>query len=282
MSVVVPARDAEGSLPALLQSLERQSLPRDRFEVVVVENGSRDRTAEVAERHGARVVRERAGNRSRARNAGVHSARAGFIAFTDADCVAAPTWLEEMLACRGGAPLLAGPVVVAAGARANAVERFESLWRFSQEHWVAEGWAATANLCVERSAFAAVGGFDARYRHIGEDADFCIRAGRAGFPLGYCAGALIAHDPERRLGPVLRRAFFHGYSSAQVLARLGVGHAAWRDPRPLASPRAALARLGIAPEALPRRERLELGALASASYVSRVGGSLWAQISGAR
>jgi glycosyltransferase involved in cell wall biosynthesis len=276
VSVVIPARDAEDSLPRLLSSLARQTLARDRFEIVVVENGSRDRTAEVAERAGARVLRERVGNRSRARNVGVTAAKADLLAFTDADCVASSSWLERLLACRGRAPLVAGSVVVSTAPSPNAVERFESLWRFSQSAWVQQGWAATANLCVERFAFDAIGGFDPAYRHIGEDADFCLRAGRAGLALVYCEDAVVTHDAERELGPLLRRAFFHGYSSAQVLSRLGVGHAAWRDLRPLVSPKSALARLGIASDALAPGERRSLGALASVTHATRMAGSVWA------
>jgi glycosyltransferase involved in cell wall biosynthesis len=276
VSVVIPARDAEGSLPPLLSSLSRQTLAGDRFEVIVVENGSRDRTAEVAERGGARVVREQVGNRSRARNAGVRAAAADLIAFTDADCVPALSWLESLLDCRGRAPLVAGAVVVSTGPSPNALERFESRWRFSQSAWVQQGWAATANLCVERFAFEAIGGFEAAYRHIGEDADFCLRAGRAGFALEYCEDAVVMHDAERQLGPLLRRAFLHGYSSAQVLSRLGVGHAAWRDPRPLLSPRSALARVGIASQSLAPAERRKIGALASITHAARMAGSVWA------
>jgi GT2 family glycosyltransferase len=282
VSVVVPARDAEHSLPRLLSSLERQTLASERFEVVVVENGSRDRTAEVAERAGTRVLREALGNRSRARNLGVEAAAADLIAFTDADCVAEPSWLERLLECRGRAPLVAGSVVVSTAPSPNAMERFESLWRFSQSAWVQQGWAATANLCVERFAFDAVGGFDPAYRHIGEDADFCLRAGRAGYALGYCEGAVVTHEAERELGPLLRRAFFHGYSSEQVLGRLGVGHAAWRDPRPLVSPRSALARLGVASDSLAPAERRRLGALASLAHATRMAGSVWALLRAGR
>jgi GT2 family glycosyltransferase len=282
VSVVIPARDAEEPLADLLDSLARQTLDADRFEVIVVENGSRDRTAEVAEERGARVLRETLGNRSRARNAGVAASEADVFAFTDADCVADPGWLEAMLACRGRAPLIAGNVRVSTRTPPNAVERFESVWRFAQEAWSAEGWAATANMLVEREAFEAIGGFDPTYRHIAEDADFCVRAGRAGFPLGYCDEGVVLHYAENELRPLIRRAFFHGYSSAQILRRLGVGHAAYRHPKGLVSRRAALAMVGIDASSLPPDERRRLGVLASATYVSRFAGSLWAVAQRAR
>jgi GT2 family glycosyltransferase len=282
VSVVIPVRDGASSLPALLKSLASQDLDAERYEVIVVDNGSRDQSREVAAAHGARVVDEPRPNRSRARNAGVAAARTDLLAFIDADCIASPRWLSTLLACRGHAPLIAGPVEIETHKPPNAIERFELLWRFDQRMTVAQGWAATANLLVERSAFEAVGGFDTGYRHIGEDADFCLRARRSGFDLGFCELAVVRHDAEYELGPLIRRAFFHGYSAAQVLRRIGVGHVAWRHPRPLLSPGAALSFHGIAAQSVSKRERRRLKVLSSAAYTSRVAGSLWASIRRAR
>ncbi len=276
ISVVVPVRDGSSSLPALLESLAAQDLAADRYEVVVVDNASRDDTAELARSLGARVVFEAIPNRSRARNAGARAARANLLAFTDADCTASSGWLSGLLACRGTAPLVAGHVKIETHDPPNAIERFEAYWRFDQQKWVTQGWAATANLLVEKSALEAIGGFDAGYRHIGEDVDFCLRARDAGFRLGFCREAVVRHIAEHELDPVIRRAFFHGYSSAQVLRRLGVGHLAWRHPRPLISPRAALEWHGIAGGSLSPAERRRLSGLAWLVYASRVVGSLWA------
>lgn len=282
VSVVVPVRDGAQSLPALLGSLAAQDLSDDRYEVIVVDNGSRDGSAEVGAALGARVVSEPQPNRSRARNAGVRAAQADVLAFIDADCVAAPGWLSALLACRGRAPLMAGPVQIETHNPPNAIERFESAWRFDQEAGVRQGWAATANLLAERVAFDATGGFDTEYPHIGEDVDFCVRAGRAGFALGYCPDAVVLHDAEYELSPLIRRAFFHGYSASQVLRRLGSGHVAWRHPRALVSARTALAFHGIDARRLPPRERAVLSALAVGTYASRVAGSVWASLLRAR
>jgi glycosyltransferase involved in cell wall biosynthesis len=282
ISVVVPARDSARSLPALLDSLAAQTLERGRFEVVVADNASRDGTAEIARAAGAVVVHEPVPNRSRARNRGVAAARADRIAFTDADCVASPGWLEALLACGGRAPLLAGAVLTTVSAEPNSVERLEQRWRFAQEHWVREGWAATANLCVERRVLHAIGGFDPAYRHIGEDADLCVRARRAGFALGWCPGAEVRHEAESALAPMLRRAFRHGYGAHQALRRVGTGHRAWSDPTPFLFGDRALERLGIEAAALAPAERARLGRLARLSYGARMAGSLWAEIQRAR
>src|SRR5438034_7519255 len=108
LSVIGPVRNGAGSLPALLESLNAQTMARERFEVIVVDNDSRDGTAGVAAAHGARVVKEPIANRSRARNAGAAAAKTRLYAFTDADCVAHPGWLEALLRCAPSAPLVAG------------------------------------------------------------------------------------------------------------------------------------------------------------------------------
>jgi GT2 family glycosyltransferase len=282
ISVVVPARDAATTLGALLESLRDQTLADDRYEVLVVDNASRDGTAAIARRFGVRLVEEPVANRSLARNRGAAAARADLLAFTDADCVASEGWLEGYLKCGDAAPLRAGPVLVSTGEPPNLVERYEALWRFGQESWVAQGWAATANLCVRRDAFDLVGGFDPAYRHIGEDVDFCVRARRAGQGLGWCPGAVVSHATEDRLWPVLKRAFFHGYSSGQCWHRVGVGHRAWRDPLPGVGGDRALRQVGASPDGFDRAEWRRLGRIARTAYAARVLGSVWGEVRRAR
>src|SRR3954447_18108556 len=224
VSVIVPVRNGAKSLPPLLRSLDEQTLAGERYEVIVVDNDSSDGTAEVAASHGADVVQEPIANRSRARNRGAETARTPLYAFTDADCVVHPGWLEALLGCAHEVPLMAGEVRLKVSDEPNAVERFEKRWRFAQEAWVEQaGWAATANLLVHADAFDAIGGFDSSWRHIGEDADFCLRARDAGYSLGYCADAVVEHSGESELRPFLRRFFLHGYSANQGYYRHGPG-----------------------------------------------------------
>jgi GT2 family glycosyltransferase len=279
VSVIVPVRNGARSLPALLDSLEAQTLERERFEIVVVDNASTDATARLAARPGVTVVSEPVANRSRARNRGAASARARLYAFTDADCVVEPQWLTSLHACAPSAPLVAGEVTLRVRHPPNAIERFERLWRFNQESWVREhGWAATANLLVDATAFAAVGGFDESWRHIGEDVDFCLRARAAGYGLGFCSAARVAHHGEHDLRPFLRRFFLHGYSANQAHYRLGVGARAWRQPLPALVGHGALRHLCPGSDALTGRERRRMARLARLAYGARVAGSVWAEL----
>nr|WP_294692024.1 glycosyltransferase family 2 protein [uncultured Friedmanniella sp.] len=95
LSVVVPAFDEEAYLPATLASLARQHVPGG-FEVVVVDNASTDATAEVAARHGARVVREETPGVCAARQRGTEEARGTIVVSTDADTVHPDGWLARL------------------------------------------------------------------------------------------------------------------------------------------------------------------------------------------
>ena len=278
VSVVIPVRDGEDSLPPLLDSLERQTHPRDRFEVIVVDNASRDRTADVARARGALVVSDPVPSRAGARNSGAAAASSDLIAFVDADCVAAPSWLASLVGCRERGALVAGHVETTTRPEPNSVERFERLWRFGQEQWVAQGWAATANLLVRRDVFEELGGFDTSFKIAGEDVDLCFRATARGYGLAYCGDAIVTHYAESELRPMLRRAFRLGHGVNQAYHRYGAGYRAWRRPAPLVQGDLALALNGIDAGSLAPGERRVLRRLARAGYAARMLGSLWAEL----
>lgn len=105
VTVVLATRDRATRLAGLLDSLRAQTLSSERFEVVVVDDGSRDATPEFLARECARagldlmvVRRTEAAGPAVARDAGWRLARAPVIAFTDDDCEAEPRWLETLLA----------------------------------------------------------------------------------------------------------------------------------------------------------------------------------------
>jgi len=110
ISVVIPAYNAERFLPRCLTSVFAQTLPPD--EVIVVDDGSTDKTSEVAAALGARVVKQKNGGQAAARNAGIHAASNEWIALLDADDL----WLPEKLAHQAAA-IRSDVVLVYTGAR---------------------------------------------------------------------------------------------------------------------------------------------------------------------
>lgn len=94
VSVVVAARDSGSTLAACLRALASQDYPH--LEIIVVDDGSKDDTAAVAEAGGARVIRTPPVGASVARNLGIESARGDVVAFTDGDCVADSGWVRAL------------------------------------------------------------------------------------------------------------------------------------------------------------------------------------------
>jgi GT2 family glycosyltransferase len=177
VSVVIPAWEREGELPAALASVAAQSARP--AEVIVVDDGSSDRTPEVAAELGARVLcHDRNRGVSNARNTGIDAAAHDWIAFLDSDDEWLPGHLERLWAHRDGHVLVA-----AAGLWVRAKGRDHHLWGVpgrrprvltSPASLVHDDIIPLSAALVSREAVEAAGGFDARLTHA-EDLDLWIR-----------------------------------------------------------------------------------------------------------
>lgn len=193
-SVVLPHYNDKIRLQLCLASLENQTLARRRYEIIVADNGTPGGVADVASRFSdVRFVEERRKGAAHARNAAVAVARGTALAFIDADCVAAPEWLEQGLRALGGADLVGGAIRLTARDpdMPTPVEVFEMMFGFRQQQYIEkQKFAVTANLFARRALFETVGGF----RHgLPEDTDWCWRAVAAGHALRYAPLACVSH-----------------------------------------------------------------------------------------
>jgi glycosyltransferase involved in cell wall biosynthesis len=228
VSVVVPVRNAEGSIGEFLATLAAQTLPRERFEVIVVDDASTDRTGEAARASGTATVLRTAtwSGAYGARNVGLRAARGEVIALTDADCRPRPHWLEAALEDLDalGADLVGGHVDVPLAERPSIAELVDFAHYLDQERGLREaGFAVTANLVVRRAVLDRVGPFLERPISDG-DRELCLRAQEAGFVLAYSRRAEVWHPPRTRMRELSRRAFRDGYGLAQM-KREGGRHA---------------------------------------------------------
>lgn len=205
VSVIVPVWNDAERLGECLRALEGQTYPGQLYEVVVVDNGSEESVGPVVARCGrARLVQEGSPGSYAARNAGLAHARGEVIAFTDADCLPAPDWIEkgvERLKRGGGRSVVAGRVEIfpRTPRRPNAVEQYEVLFALAQREFVGRyRFGATANLFAWREAFERVGPFLAQVKS-GGDLEWGRRAAGHGYRVEYAEETSVRHPARASL-----------------------------------------------------------------------------------
>jgi len=197
VSVVISTYGRAAYLPGLIRALERQTLPADAFEVVIVDDASPDETPEVLAKLAAdtnvalRVERRpRNGGPAAGRNAGWRIARAPVIAFTDDDCQPAPEWLE-----RGLAAIERGIDVVAGRTHPNP-EQIDRLGPYARTMWpdYADTFP-TCNVLYRRADLEAAGGFDESFGFPGgEDTELAWRIRTQGRTTAVADDVVVYHD----------------------------------------------------------------------------------------
>lgn len=206
VSVIVPVFNDAARLVLLLDALDRQTYPKSRLEILVVDNGSQEDVQTPVRRRGPPFValhEPRPGSYA-ARNKALEVARGEVLAFTDADTIPDPDWLAqgvEALHEHPEAGLVAGRIrVFPAGKHRTWVERFEMLYAFPQERFVRDQhFGATANVFTRRSVMDRVGPFNPALMS-GGDREWGQRVHAAGLPVLYEPKAVVAHPARRTFG----------------------------------------------------------------------------------
>jgi GT2 family glycosyltransferase len=218
VSVVICAYDAERTLEECLESLTRLRYPD--FEVIIVDDGSTDRTREIAERYPQfRLISHENRGLSAARNDGIYAAKGEIVAFTDSDCAVDPDWLvflvrrlvSEDFAAVGG-PNVPPPEdhwIPEVVSRCPGGPTHVLLTDLEAEH------VPGCNMAFWRDKLLEVGLFDPIYRAAGDDVDICWRLQNAGYKIGFAASALVWHRRRATIGAYLQQQ--RGYGRAESL-----------------------------------------------------------------
>jgi GT2 family glycosyltransferase len=238
VSVIVPVLNGEETIGRCLESLLNDSYPAERREIVVVDNGSTDRTAELVRDHPVRLLAEPEPGLSRARNRGIAESRGEIVAFTDADCCVTTRWLGELAAGFDDDEVAAVTGEVVPYPPTTAAERYSARRKPSTASWqrdLPEPWFCFGNTAVRREVFDRVGPFDPGFAGIGcEDIDFAWRFDDAGLRVRRQRRPVVFHRQRMTSLGLFRQNLRNGRGWA-LLHRRHPHRAAWSARAELAA-----------------------------------------------
>jgi len=211
ISVILVSYNDKDKLTACLASLRRQTFPSGETEVIVVDDGSTDGTAEaVAEAFPeVRLVRKVNSGPDNSRLHGIDAASGDLVAFTDADCIADPDWLRNITdrLAQHGTSVVGGQILHRGGfwRRMIGISDFGGFQTPDRKevHNI-----PTCNMGIRHTVFAEVT-FDPRLA-IGGDAVFCNQLRRRGHRLLYDPAIRVVHEPDATGREFFRRAYRYG------------------------------------------------------------------------
>jgi GT2 family glycosyltransferase/DNA-binding beta-propeller fold protein YncE len=222
VSVVVCAYNASDTLEECLTSLENLTYPD--YEIILVNDGSRDSTSEIGHRHSrVRVIDIPNGGLSAARNVGIAEARGDIVAYTDADVHVDRDWLTYLVQ-----PFLTSDVVGCGGpnvvppndppmaqciARAPGGPTHVLLDDRIAEH------VPGCNMAFRRNALLAIGGFNPTFLRAGDDVDICWRLQARGWKIGFSSSALVWHHHRSSVSAYWRQQVGYGEGETWLMGQ---------------------------------------------------------------
>ncbi len=215
VSLYIPCFNVQATIGDCIQGLLKQTYPPD--EILVIDDGSSDRTAEIASGYPVKVIRhERNKGLAAARNTGIKNSRNELVAFVDADCIPAPEWLERLVVC------LEDEAVALAGGRLTEGVLLSSADRWRAAH-MCQHWGESPRRdpefifghdgLVRKSALEKAGWYNETYRTNGEDVDISRRLGACGFSLMYEPAAVVKHLRRDSFASILKTAYRYWWSA---------------------------------------------------------------------
>lgn len=217
--MVIPAFNAQRTIAAAVEQSIAQAGEGLALKVIVVDDGSTDGTAAVAESAGATVIRQQNAGPASARNRGWEAAAGRIICFTDSDCIPAEDWLANLLegftdwrvgAVAGSYDIANRDSWLARWIHREIIERHERMPPFVKAF-------GSYNVAIPRYVLEATGGFDSSYRQASaEDNDLSYRILKAGWRIAFRPQAKVAHHHPESLRRYLGEQFRHGFWRAKL------------------------------------------------------------------
>jgi len=230
VSVIVPVLNGERTIGECLVSLLKMDYPPELREILVVDNGSTDRTAEIVKSFPVRYLREERPGPSAARNKGIEASKGEILAFTDADCITTTGWLRELV--QGFDSEEVGVVVgeTVPYPPQTPAERYMAMRKPLQQMWnlsyPVSPWFATSSVALRRKVFDNIGLFDPQIL-TGEDVDISWRFFQnKNFKLVHRPKSVVFHRHRVTTWGLFKQYQGYGYGRA-ILSRKYRGKLSW-------------------------------------------------------
>lgn len=218
-SIIIPTYNRPERLTNCLNAIALLDYPRDRFEVIVVDDGSKTALDEVVaalqNKIQLKLFRQENAGPAAARNRGAKEARGEFLAFTDDDCQPLADWLSNL-----AASLVTAPTAMIGGKTINALannlfstasqELIDYLYEYYNPANGKKAFFASNNIALPKAGFDSLGGFDVSFPlAAAEDRDFCDRW-ESNYPMVYAPQAQIKHYHHLNIRSFWRQHFGYG------------------------------------------------------------------------
>ena len=218
VSVVVPAYNAEDTIGPLLDSLLNLDYPE--YEVIIVNDGSTDRTKEIVEQFPVRLINQPNRGASAARDAGLRVASGDVVAYVDSDVTVTPDWLKQIMRPFSDATVAAttGQTVFLRSQKCASWLRSMDIERRNTRRKTYTRLANGPNAAFRRDILLEVGGFDPRWYHA-EDTEVSYRIWELGHRIQYVPEAVVHHVPEEDWRTYLRKRYRDAKAFTRMLRR---------------------------------------------------------------
>lgn len=221
-SVIICTYNRSGLLGRVIRSLACQSVSADKFEIIVVDDGSTDGTARLCAKIGEELPNLRYISTGKnlglacAENIGVRSAKGQFLLFIDDDCIAQKDWVECQTAALERQPIVAGAIASPVSSYIKLCHNVSQFHAFMKRRETVEMESlAGANMGLRPSVLRDLGGFNERSK--APDWEIMLRARSRGYPIYFSPEAVVLHDPDRKsLISILRHSSDHACQTVQL------------------------------------------------------------------
>lgn len=239
-SIIIATYNRPKELGGCLETLKLLDYPRDRFEIIVVDDGSATSPEALVQSFNQHIqiklIRQVNAGCGAARNAGAQQARGKYLAFTDDDCAHSPDWLKTLAArfAQKEAAMIGGRTVNLLDDNPYSTAS-QLIMDYLFRHYNARPEHARYlnSIAVPAEAFHALGGFDSSFFMSAEDRDFCERWLSAGNEIIYAPEMLIFHAHHLTLRSFYRQHFNYGRGAFHFHRRTSEGLARGKSRQPL-------------------------------------------------